>query len=129
MLVAGVERVVRALDEDFAPLKKARRREAGQSAQDHFLEEGCLHSEQSFYSRRGAIPRLKRVTLFLPKSPLLRLHNPKTQQQICEAMCKHAGRKAACPVRNQVVKRPGYERGGPVQARMAQRECHANDGK
>ncbi len=43
VLVAGVERVIRASDKHFPPLDQTRGEEAEDRAKDHFLEECGLH--------------------------------------------------------------------------------------
>jgi hypothetical protein len=41
--VTGVERVVRAFDEDFGPLNETGHEERGDHAEQHFLDKGGVH--------------------------------------------------------------------------------------
>jgi hypothetical protein len=53
VLVALIQGVVRAFNEDFRPLDQGRRKKSGKRADDDFLEKRGVHSR--FNSSEGAI--------------------------------------------------------------------------
>ena len=88
--VAAVERVIRAFDEDFAPLDQTSGEKCGDQANDNFLEKGRVHLVPA---RAEAVPdhRLKivrpdathlRASASSPKSPLRGRDDPKAEREV-----------------------------------------------
>src|ERR1017187_3758544 len=67
----------------------------------------------------------------LPESPLLGLHNPKSEKQICNGMGQNARRQAFRSIRHQIVESAGQQCRYPISFRMRKREeqCYSSERK
>jgi hypothetical protein len=154
VLVALVERLVRALHENLAPLEKAGGSKPGQGAEDDLVKKRRLHPsfkqhvkcqceerDARISAREDARPphyklrqrvngrRESSRAKELPKSPLPGLHDPETKQCIREGVRQNTGSEAAGAVSDQVIQDPRAQCRRPVRPGMTQSKEECDHGK
>jgi hypothetical protein len=76
MLVAAIERVIRANDEGFSPLDEGSREKARDQSDNYLLHKRRVHI---FFGARA-------VPWNLPETPLLGPHDPQPEKQVCDCV-------------------------------------------
>ena len=120
VLVAFVQRVVRALHKDFTPFYQAGGQEPSDHADDHLLEERVVHAVLKAFG----VPFWAACS---PKSPLPRLHDPEAEEQVRNCVRKGTRQQTFGAISDEVVKPSGNQRGGPICHRMPEGKGERDD--
>lgn len=149
MLVTVVQSLVRAFDENLAPLNQTGGGEPGQSAEDDFLEKRGLHPSYRQHVkcqfRRRKHRTIQRRMIFKfpyfnsvrsslfevshlsPEPPLARVHDPEPEQTIRERMHQDARSQATGAVSDEIEKRTCPQRRRPIRSGMTEGESQHHD--
>ncbi len=123
MLIASVQGIVGPFHEDLCPLQHGGGEESGNRAKNDLLKESGMHLT-TFESTQDAS-----LEWGSPESPLLRFHDPESEEEVGHGMAQYAGRKAPRAISDAVIKYAGQQRGRPIRRRMGEAEAKRYDCK